>query len=309
VKHHDELLYFHEGIDSPFSFLQNMYIPMMYQQHPMLDNIILHERAHIHYKHSYDKIMFSVLQAFFWFNPFLYLFHKEMELLHEFQADDRTAHEMETEHYVDNLLNVIRYTKTPTMLAHHFFSHPLKNRILMLYKTAHPARLQKFAALALTGLGCSVFLFMQSNAQVKKKATYYVQSYPQDTVVVENPATGEIRQMITKRDPDTIYDQVDRMPEFIGGEDALVDYLVKHVQFPESAKSNNIQGKVVVQFVVRSTGEISNVKAVKAPLHGEALSQEAIRVVSSMPRWIPGVQASKPVSVEFTLPIDFKLSK
>lgn len=94
-------------------------------------------------------------------------------------------------------------------------------------------------------------------------------------------------------------------PEFPGGITALVQFLSKNLKYPTVCKEQKIQGKVLVKFTVKSDGSISNIRVTRSV--DPYLDKEAIRVVKSMPRWTPGTQDGKPVSVEYTLPITFKL--
>ncbi|SJZ40327.1 outer membrane transport energization protein TonB [Chitinophaga eiseniae] len=99
---------------------------------------------------------------------------------------------------------------------------------------------------------------------------------------------------------------VEFMPEFPGGEPALMKYLSKNIRYPHMAQENGVQGSVFIQFVVNRDGSISEVKAVGAS-KGAGLEEEAIRVVSKMPNWKPGKQNGKAVTVIFNLPIRFQL--
>lgn len=94
-------------------------------------------------------------------------------------------------------------------------------------------------------------------------------------------------------------------PEFPGGINALVKFLSDNLKYPTVCKELKIQGKVLVKFTVKSDGSIGNVRVTKSV--DTRLDKEAIRLVKSMPRWTPGTQDGKPVSVDFTLPINFKL--
>lgn len=94
-------------------------------------------------------------------------------------------------------------------------------------------------------------------------------------------------------------------PEFPGGFNALVGFISKNLKYPKVCQEMKIQGRVVVKFTVKSDGSIDNVRVPK-PVD-IYLDKEAIRLVKSMPRWTPGTQDGKPVDVEFTLPINFKL--
>ncbi len=98
----------------------------------------------------------------------------------------------------------------------------------------------------------------------------------------------------------------EEMPEFIGGTDALYEFLRQNLQYPEIARNNGIQGTVLIEFVVEKDGRVSNVKAV-APLYPDC-DAEAIRVVQKLPKWKPGKQMGKAVRVYYNLPIRFALN-
>ena len=102
-----------------------------------------------------------------------------------------------------------------------------------------------------------------------------------------------------------IFDVVEERPSFPGGDAALTQWLSNNIRYPESAASNGIQGRVVVQFVISRTGVIRDVKVLRGV--DPALDREAMRVVRSMPRWTPGKQAGVQVNVRYTLPITFRL--
>ncbi|MBS1772795.1 MAG: energy transducer TonB [Bacteroidetes bacterium] len=86
----------------------------------------------------------------------------------------------------------------------------------------------------------------------------------------------------------------------------IVEYLSSNVHYPDTARNNNIQGRVLVQFVVTDKGTITDVKAINNPRLGYGLEEEAIRVIKAMPNWKPGKQNGKAVDVYYTQPIRFK---
>lgn len=305
-----ELIYFHESIESPFSFRQDVFVPMNLRQSPSMTAILEHENAHIRLHHSRDKIYFSVFQAFLWMNPFVYICHKEIELVHEFQADAASTGNIATDDYIENLLQTIRYTQTPTLLAHHFFQHPLKTRITMLYTQSRNVMAQKSFITVTCLLICMLALFLQSYADKKtsKEApAFVVRSATVDTVEVEDPSTQSLRTVLVQHEADTLYNMTDEQPEFYGGMNVMMTYLSDNIKYPESAMKANIEGKVLVQFVVTKEGEIEEVKSARFPTNGEALRDEAVRVVSNMPKWKPGKVNGKNVKVNFALPVMFKL--
>ena len=103
----------------------------------------------------------------------------------------------------------------------------------------------------------------------------------------------------------TVYRSVEQMPRFPGGETALVKYLESHINYPPEAAKNRIEGHVIVQFVVNNDGSIGEVKVVRSL--EKDLDKEAIRVIKSLPKFTPGRQDGKEVSVWYTLPVKFKL--
>ncbi len=102
-----------------------------------------------------------------------------------------------------------------------------------------------------------------------------------------------------------IFEFVEQMPEFPGGNDKVSRYLADKMRYPEMARENNIQGRVIVRFVVNESGEISDVQVQRGI--GGGCDEEAVRVVKGMPKWKPGRQNGRPVKVYFTLPITFRL--
>ena len=103
---------------------------------------------------------------------------------------------------------------------------------------------------------------------------------------------------------DDIYTICDEKPQFPGGEKSLMEYIANNVQYPKEAKDANIQGRVIVQFVVTKDGSIGQTKIIRGK--NELLDQEAVRVIKSLPKFTPGKVDGKPVNVWYTLPISFK---
>ncbi len=106
-------------------------------------------------------------------------------------------------------------------------------------------------------------------------------------------------------DNDSIYQIVEQIPKFPGGESALMEYVSKNVAYPEEAKEKEIQGRVFIGFVVEKDGSVSNVKVLRGI--GGGCDEEAVRVIKGMPKWKPGMQKGKPVRVSYQIPINFKL--
>ena len=102
-----------------------------------------------------------------------------------------------------------------------------------------------------------------------------------------------------------VFDVVEQMPEYPGGMQALFEYLGQNLKYPEDAKEQKVEGRVIAIFVVETDGSISNVEVVKPVF--PSLDAEAVRVLSGMPKWKPGMQSGKVVRVKYTVPISFNL--
>lgn len=107
-------------------------------------------------------------------------------------------------------------------------------------------------------------------------------------------------------DPDPI-DYPDEMPGFIGGDKALYQYLSNNIKYPKIEIKRGVEGRVYVEFVVGKNGEITDIKILRGV--SEAIDAEAIRVIKSMPNWLPGKQKGRAVKVRYKMPISFKLIK
>ena len=123
-------------------------------------------------------------------------------------------------------------------------------------------------------------------------------------------AAGEVlkaKEVIAQEKPveEKVFDVVEQMPQFPGGDAALFEYLSTHIKYPTIAEDNGVQGRVIVTFVVERDGSITDVKVVKSV--DPSLDKEASRVVAGMPKWIPGKQNGSAVRVKYTVPLTFRL--
>jgi len=136
----------------------------------------------------------------------------------------------------------------------------------------------------------------------------------EETVIANTEDVGQkvevkyvVPTQVVEEEPEeqTIFEVVENMPDFPGGMPALMQYLAKNIKYPTIAQENGTQGRVIVQFVVNKDGTIVDPKVVRSV--DPYLDKEAIRVISSMPKWKPGMQRGKPVRVKYTVPVMFRL--
>ena len=108
-----------------------------------------------------------------------------------------------------------------------------------------------------------------------------------------------------KKANDKVLEKAEVMPEYPGGDQAMMDFVAKNVQYPQEARDKGISGRVLVSFIVEKDGSIADVKVVKGI--GGGCDEEAVRVVKAMPKWKPGKDKGKPVRVSYMMPFTFKL--
>lgn len=143
--------------------------------------------------------------------------------------------------------------------------------------------------------------------------TWYSESYMKEVSQMKSikPDDAPIQNddddivSIQRDDEKRIFDIVEQMPSFVGGNEKLMEYITNNLQYPETAKKNDIQGRVIISFVVEEDGSVSNVKVNKSV--DPALDAEAVRLVESMPKWEPGRQNGETVRARYSLPISFRL--
>lgn len=128
-----------------------------------------------------------------------------------------------------------------------------------------------------------------------------------DTRLIPDIGSDVVIEMAAPHEPDSnaVLVVVEEMPSFPGGMPALSQYVTKELRYPKEARQMNIEGLVLVSFVVEKDGNISNASVLRGI--GGGCDEEALRVVARMPAWKPGQQGGKPVRVRYTLPMRFKL--
>lgn len=124
----------------------------------------------------------------------------------------------------------------------------------------------------------------------------------QGAVAVQGPPTA----VVEETDEEEIFQVVEEMPEFPGGQEALLAYLGKNIKYPSIAQENNIQGRVIIEFVVNKDGSIVEPRVLKSL--DSSCDKEALRVIKAMPKWKPGKQRGKAVRVKYTCPVMFRLT-
>ncbi|WP_294590451.1 energy transducer TonB [uncultured Bacteroides sp.] len=117
---------------------------------------------------------------------------------------------------------------------------------------------------------------------------------------------ADLKQVVTQAvEEEKVFDMVEQMPQFPGGQVELMKWIGEHLKYPTIAQENGVQGRVTCQFVVGKDGKVRDVTVLKTL--DPYCDKEAVRVIMAMPNWIPGKQNGKAVAVKYTVPITFRL--
>ena len=321
----------------PFSFFHWIFVHPESHTQEELAEILTHEQTHAHQLHSAD-IMFSELICIAcWFNPFIWLMKREIRNNLEYMADQRvlqTGYDYKVYQY--HLLG-LAHNKAAATLYNSFNVLPLKNRIKMMNKkrTKEIGRTKYLLFLPLAALlliisnieavarttknfAREVIQTVEKSTEQVTKATGQIPeqaTVEEVTIPTEIPADiditdkdpSAIMQKVTTEDDDDIFDVVEEMPVFPGGQTGLMEFIAKNLRYPVKAQKEGIQGRVIARFIVEKDGSVSNLAVARRSASSE-LDAEAIRVLSTMPKWTPGKQRGKEVRVKYTVPIAFRLS-
>lgn len=117
--------------------------------------------------------------------------------------------------------------------------------------------------------------------------------------------TVSAQKTVVAKKNQQVFDVVEKMPEYPGGQAALFEYLSKNVKYPADAEKKKIEGRVLVTFVVNTDGSITDIEVVRKTF--PSLDAEAVRVISGMPKWKPGEHKGKKVHVKYSVPLIFRL--
>ena len=277
--------------------------------------ILIHEMAHIHHRHSVDLLVADICIFFQWFNPSAWLLKQELQNVHEYEADETVINEgVNAKEYQLLLIKKAVGTRLYSM-ANSFNHSKLKKRITMMLKEkSNPwARLKYLYVLPLAAIAVTAFARPEisekmeeiSAVKVNDLAEIVQEKVLQDTVKVSKDEKKDdlvVSGVKSKEEEEiVIFEVVEQMPEYPGGMSALQKYLSeKTAGSPMKGKAG---GRVMVGFTVAETGKIKDVRVLQSD--EASLNQEAERIVSEMPDWIPGKQRGRPVPVKYTVPIRF----
>ena len=304
---------------APFSWLRYIFLSECdMQSKPEL--ILAHEQAHIRMGHTWDLLFTELFLWLQWFNPAAWLLRKELQSVHEFEADAAVlGMGYDSKEYklllIEKAVGSSRYT-----LANSLNHSSLINRITMMQKRkSNPWARMKYAfVLPVAATAMAAFARPEISRQMAEISSAKITDLSRmvQTAAAEMPRPEAVDTMTTSKEvtvigyaqfTDKVYESVEVMPEFPGGQAELLKFVAKSIKYPTEAQRRGAQGRVIVKFVVETNGSISNIHVVKGidPL----LDAEAIRVCTTMPTWAPARQEGKAVRCYYTIPVTFGLVK
>lgn len=319
-------IYTMQGDISPFSWFRYIIMSEKDWQENRRE-IVLHEMAHIRRCHSMDVAVCNMMIVFQWYNPAAWLLKRELQTVHEYEADEAVLSAgVDATHYQMLLIRKAVGERLFSM-ANNLNHNSLKKRITMMkIKRTNPVQKAKIAfVLPLAAMTVAAF----ASQKVENLSEKVEQESEAFSSVSDNPvvrAVGETAHVAAvKVQEDKALEEAtslsmasdtaetksgkefpcipETFPQFPGGHIALVEYLSKNIKFPKEKEKENVRARVVASFTVDKDGSITDAKIVRS--QGEAFDNEALRVINGMPKWIPGTQNGKAVRVKYTLPITF----
>jgi TonB family protein len=277
---------------TPFSFFNLLFISKNDENRTGMKEMLAHEMEHVKQRHSIDVIVMELVTILQWYNPFVWLLKRSLRENHEFLADHGALKPGTSSAAYRLLLLHVTLGQQP-VLANNFNYSLIKNRIKMITKI----KSSKASTLKLTmGVVATMALLTFFACETKQPGAK----------PVNQPAEKEqVANSLPVQPEEKIFSVVEQMPQYPGGEQALREFIGKSVTYPDDAKKAGIQGKVYVSFVINKEGKVVNAKIIRSA--NPSLDQEAMRVIGLMPEWKPGMEKGEIVSVQYTLPISFKL--
>ena len=279
---------------SPFCFFH--YIVMSRDDYANNRGFILtHEQEHIRLRHYIDLIILQVATIIQWFNPFVWLIGKNLKAIHEFEVDEAVLNKGFNATQYQKFLVVKAVGNRLQPFANNLNKESLKRRIIMMNqkKSNRWMMLKALFIIPVATLAVSVFANTSDMSNMANAVNTTTNTLSTTNMQPQQPDTK-------------VFVVVEEMPKFKGGESAMMEFLMMNMKYPQTAVKAKQQGRVIVGFIVRKDGTVSDVHITRSVGY-DVLDKEAMRVVKSMPAWEPGKQNGKPVNVKYNVPITFRL--
>lgn len=284
------------GDAGPFSFFGWIFISRKSLFGQGLEDVLVHEQTHVRQYHSIDVLLTETANALLWVNPFSWLLKREVRENLEYLADRKVLESgIERKSYQYHLLGLS--CRQDNALTNSFNVVFLKRRIVMMNRRRTGiVGYVKYTLLTFPVL----FLLIAGNVACTSALTE--QDSQVETVVLTGAKVKEEESVTVE---DEVFEEAELMPEFPGGIKKLLNFLNKNIVYPQAAIDAEIQGRVVVQFIVEKDGMPGNFE-VMCPVSPE-LDAEVLRVLKLMPEWKPAMKNGQAVRCKLTVPVTFRL--
>ena len=293
--------------EAPFSFFRRIFVCPTDHTPEELDEILAHEQTHARQIHSLDVVMAELACALCWFNPFAWLWKREIRQNLEYLADQSVlaeGHDRRTYQY--HLLG-LAYHKAAATIYNNFNVLPLKKRIRMMNKQRSKSigQLKYLLFVPVAALLAAACAGNQKQDTAEGGAMDEVAAVGYAVDSVEKQPAANMDVTAENLIQGEVYDMVEVAPQFPGGSKELMSWLGQNLRYPVKAQEAGKQGRVVLQFVITKEGKVADIKVMRGV--SPELDEEAVRVVKAMPAWTPGKQDGQAVNVRYTLPVTFRL--
>ena len=302
------------------SFSWRRHIVMSRKDYEKYPAILRHELQHIRHAHSLDILLMTGVTAIHWFNPLAWIARTELALLHEYEADEGLIQQgIDATQY--QLLLVRKAVGEQRFSMANGFNHAkLKQRIAMMHTEKTPARVRLAYVGVLPILALTMFVCNPARAKVLSAPAETPAEAPEllasalpiesalQELVQEQELQEPVKQVQKEENEEEAipFGLVDVKPRFQGGDaNTFSKWVSANLVYPAEAREKEIEGRVLIQFAVKTDGSISDVKVLRSahPL----LDAEAVRIISASPKWTPGQQKGRDVKVTYQFPVIFKL--
>ena len=324
-------IYCHINDVAPFSWMRSIVISES-DYKPYGREILLHEKAHIFNRHSFDILLLTFVEAMQWWNPIAYLLGRSLRDVHEYEADDYVLHQGISLHNYQALLVKKALANTSYAFANNFNHSLIKKRIYMMnHPKSNPwFRSKILYILPVTLVVLTAFATPKLNEKVEEiverveKVTEMPQPNPQPEQQPESVPTGvadlpsaepEEKQVVEEETTDILssedyvndvygdeYNNLSQSPEFPGGMSALRAFVQLHVAKALEDDASVAGRRAYVQFRIKKDGTIDNIGLVRGDREAY---YEAIKIVEQMPQWIPARRFGELADAHFVLTVDF----
>lgn len=311
-----------DSVKSPFSFFNTIYLPSQHSFSEVeLNEVIVHEKAHVSGMHTWDVILMELLCIKLWPSPMIYLYRKSLKEVHEFVADAAVVKDTPWENYAQLLVSQ-QHSQLQNILSNQLIYSQLKKRLLMMNKkrSGFTARYKYLGCIPLILMALVFFSFREKPLSGQEFiSTFQADTLPESSVIalrltepVQAPTISEDNTELDYTLPMPIFPGCDDVPIRDRGNcgmEKLGEYINAHMVYPESLKKSGKEGRVLVKFVVDANGYIKDV-AIQQSLD-PAADQAVLDLVNGMNanagKWRPARKEGKSFDAEMVLPVTFKL--